>query len=158
MAARDTEPDSATAGTGTGAGIGGNAAPAPRTGPAVSSSCPCLSGLAYHECCGRFHRGELPAPTAEALMRSRYSAFAAGLADYLLATWATETRPAELELDPARQWRRLDILRTERGGPLDDVGVVAFRAHYRAGGERGVQEETSRFRRSGGRWFYVDGT
>jgi SEC-C motif-containing protein len=152
MAAGDTEPDSTPAPAGTGADEAGAAA------PTVSGNCPCLSGLAYNECCGRFHRGELPAPTAEALMRSRYSAFAAGLADYLLATWAPETRPADLELDPARQWRRLDILRTERGGPLDDVGVVAFRAHYRAGGERGVQEETSRFRRSGGRWFYVDGT
>jgi SEC-C motif-containing protein len=55
------------------------------------------------------------------------------------------------------QWRRLDILSTSRGGPLDRDGVVEFAAHYRHEGERGVQRETSRFVRVDRRWYYVSG-
>lgn len=111
--------------------------------------CPCLSGLPYDECCGRFHAGEA-APTAEALMRSRFSAFAVGDAAYLLQTWHASTRPTTLELDDAR-WYRLDILSATRGGPLDTRGTVEFEAFYRGGS----QHENSAFLREGGRWFYV---
>ena len=90
-------------------------------------------------------------------MRSRYSAFAVGNRRYLLETWHPSTRPAGLELDADLQWRRLDIVETAAGGPLDDSGVVRFRAHYRDGSGRGVQEETSRFVRVGGNWLYLDG-
>lgn len=90
-------------------------------------------------------------------MRSRYSAFAVGNRRYLLDTWHPSTRPADLELDADLQWRRLDIVATSAGGPLDDRGVVRFRAHYRSGSGRGVQEETSRFVRINGAWLYVDG-
>jgi len=90
-------------------------------------------------------------------MRSRYSAFVVLDPAYLLRTWHPETRPAELELDPEIQWRRLDILATHRGGPLDSEGTVEFAAHYRVDGERGVQRETSRFRRLDRRWYYLDG-
>lgn len=89
-------------------------------------------------------------------MRSRYSAFVVLDADYLLRTWHPETRPAELDLDPDLQWRRLDILSTSRGGPLDTEGAVEFEAHFRQGGERGVHHETSRFVRVERRWYYVD--
>lgn len=122
-----------------------------------AGNCPCLSGEHYAGCCGRFHRGEADAPTAEQLMRSRYSAFVVGDAGYLLRTWHPDTRPAGLELDPGMQWRRLDILSTSRGGPLDHEGVVEFAAHYRHDGERGVQREASRFVREGRRWYYLDG-
>jgi SEC-C motif-containing protein len=118
---------------------------------------PCGSGDTYADCCGRFHAGT-PAPTAEALMRSRFSAFAIGNPEYLLATWHPSTRPATLELDDDTQWRRLDVVRTEAGGPFDDRGVVEFAAHYTADGARGVLRETSRFVREGGRWYYVDGS
>lgn len=84
--------------------------------------CPCLSGDTYGSCCGRYHAGLRPgpdgaapgphAPTAEALMRSRYSAFAVGDADYLRATWHPSTRPADLDLDDDVEWRRLDVVRT----------------------------------------------
>ncbi|MFJ3957022.1 YchJ family protein [Arthrobacter sp. NPDC090010] len=132
-------------------------------------NCPCLSGERYAQCCGRYHSGEASAPTAEALMRSRYSAFAVGDAGYLLASWHPSTRPAELDLDPAIRWVRLDILATRAGGPFDAEGSVTFRAHYRVpaddgGGrppssswQRGTQEEASRFLREGGRWYYLDG-
>jgi SEC-C motif-containing protein len=121
--------------------------------------CPCLSGETYGGCCGPLHRGERDAATAEALMRSRYSAFAVGDAAYLRATWHPTTRPASLELDTGLQWRRLDVAGTSAGGPFDDAGVVEFVAHHRdtTTGERGRLHEVSRFVREGGRWFYVDG-
>ncbi len=91
-------------------------------------------------------------------MRSRYSAFARGLAPYLLSTWHPRTRPGELELDPGITWRALQIVDTVDGGPGDDSGIVEFRAVARtAGGERHVQHERSTFSRVGGRWVYVDG-
>jgi SEC-C motif-containing protein len=121
--------------------------------------CPCLSGDTYGVCCGPLHRGERTAPTAEALMRSRYSAFAVGDAGYLLATWHPRTRPATLELRPEQVWRRLDVLATRAGGPFDDAGEVQFAASFRdaAPGERGRLHELSRFVRDGGAWLYVDG-
>jgi len=88
-------------------------------------------------------------------MRSRYSAFVVLDAGYLLRTWHPETRPATLELDAETQWRRLDIVSTHRGGPLDTEGTVEFAAYYRHDGERGVQHETSRFLREDRRWYYV---
>lgn len=118
--------------------------------------CPCLSGLPLAECCGPLHAGA-PAPTAERLMRSRFSAFALGDAEYLLASHHASTRPAALELDEALRWYRLDILRTQRGGPLDREGVVEFEAFFRSPEGGGSQRETSRFVREGGHWFYVDG-
>ncbi len=88
-------------------------------------------------------------------MRSRYSAFAVGDAAYLLRTWDAATRPTDLDLDPDVEWRRLVVLGTEGGGPLDDAGTVEFEAHHRHEGRRGHQHERSRFRRVGGRWVYV---
>ncbi|MBO0610783.1 YchJ family protein [Myceligenerans salitolerans] len=123
-----------------------------------SARCPCLSGEPYGSCCGRYHRGTgNPAPTAEALMRSRYAAFAVGDAGYLLATWSPSSRPDRLDLDDDVRWQRLDVLRTEAGGPFDDTGVVEFVAHYRTAGGRGRLHEVSRFEKLGKRWYYVDG-
>jgi SEC-C motif-containing protein len=90
-------------------------------------------------------------------MRSRYSAFVILDPEYLLRTWHASSRPASLDLDADTQWRRLDILGTAKGGPLDTSGTVEFAAHYRSDGERGVQRERSRFVREGKRWYYVDG-
>jgi SEC-C motif-containing protein len=120
------------------------------------SRCPCLSGLTYDACCGPLHAGAAVAQTAEQLMRSRYSAFAVGDPDYLKATWHASTRPKALELDADRRWYRLDILRTERGGPFDTDGVVEFRAYHRSADGKGSQHEVSRFVREDGRWWYVD--
>ena len=90
-------------------------------------------------------------------MRSRYSAFVVLEPEYLLRTWHPSTRPDSMDLDPDLQWRRLDIVGTVNGGPLDSAGTVEFAAHYRSDGERGVQRELSRFVREGKRWYYVDG-
>lgn len=122
------------------------------------ANCPCLSGEQYGVCCGRFHSGRAEAATAEQLMRSRYTAFALLDTGYLLRTHHPDTAPAELVLDPDMEWRRLDIVSTGRGGPLDTEGTVEFKAYYRHGSERGILHEASRFVREGGRWYYVDGT
>jgi SEC-C motif domain protein len=127
--------------------------------PSASRPCPCLSGSPFAECCDRFLSGDAAAPTAEQLMRSRYTAYALGARGYLLDTWHPSTRPAHLDLDPSVRWYRLDIERRERGGPLDRDGVVEFRAYWRNDADRadrGEQHETSRFLREGGRWRYVD--
>ena len=87
-------------------------------------------------------------------MRSRFSAFALGDADYLLRSWHPSTRPAALDLDDGLRWYRLDIESTERGGPFDREGVVAFTAYYK-GAERGSLRETSRFVKDGRDWYYV---
>lgn len=121
----------------------------------MTTRCPCLSGLPYSDCCEPVHRGESVAPTAEALIRSRFSAFAVGDSDYLLSSWHPSTRPATLELDPELRWYRLDILDRVAGGPLDARGEVEFEAFWRSADTRGSQRERSAFVREGGRWYYV---
>lgn len=118
--------------------------------------CPCGSGHRVENCCGQFHAGTA-APDAESLMRSRYSAFALGLEDYLRATWHPDTRPAELGLDatPRPQWLGLAI---KSYTPLDDRhATVEFIARYKCNGRAFKLHEISRFERVGARWFYVDG-
>ena len=91
-------------------------------------------------------------------MRSRYSAFALRLSDYLLTSWHAATRPSELRLDPAHRWLSLEILATEAGGPDDTTGTVTFRARARSGdGRESTLTEHSRFERVAGAWVYVDG-
>ncbi|MFD7132509.1 YchJ family protein [Streptomyces sp. NPDC059894] len=119
----------------------------------TSRSCPCGLSGPYAQCCGRFHSGAAAAPTAEALMRSRYSAFVKGDAGYLLRTWHPRTRPERLDLDPRMRWTGLEILDTVDGSAFHPTGVVEFRASYRGGALR----ERSRFERVDGGWVYVDG-
>ncbi|NJC71303.1 YchJ family protein [Planosporangium thailandense] len=126
----------------------------PATDPA--SPCPCGLGQPYGDCCGRFHHGPTGAPTAELLMRSRFSAFAVEDAAYLLSTWHPATRPARIRFEPHQRWSRLDILGTTGGGLLDAEGTVEFRAHYSQHGRQGgVLHERSRFVRRDGRWLYL---
>jgi SEC-C motif-containing protein len=120
--------------------------------------CPCGSGVAYERCCARYHAGpeQLRAPSPEALMRSLYSAYALGLADYLLATWHPSTRPARLEAaDPALKWLGLEV--RARGSTDADHGTIEFVARSKRAGRAHRLHETSRFVREDGRWFYVDG-
>ena len=119
--------------------------------------CPCGTGLPLAECCGRLHDGIATAGTAEQLMRSRYSAFVVGDADYLLATWHPSTRPRALDLDRDVRWTGLDVLATTGGGLLGAEGTVEFRAHYLRHGAAGSQHENSRFVREDGLWRYLDG-
>ena len=123
----------------------------------MSTTCTCLSGDLFDACCGPFLAGITHAPTAERLMRSRYTAFAVGDPEYLLRTWHPTTRPAELTLDDEQRWYRLDIDDTSSGGLLDSDGVVAFSAFYRHPDGNGVLHERSRFVREHGHWLYLDG-
>ncbi|WP_149185079.1 YchJ family protein [Streptomyces sp. TRM49041] len=128
--------------------------------PAVLPEAPCPCGLtaAYAECCGRLHTGDATAPTAERLMRSRYSAFVVRDEPYLLRTWSPATRPRAVDLDPGTRWTGLEILDTTDGTLFHTTGTVTFAAHYTHGGEPGTLRERSRFEKTDGRWVYVDGT
>jgi SEC-C motif-containing protein len=121
----------------------------------AASSCPCGLPAAYARCCGRWHAGE-PAPDAERLMRSRYSAFVLGLGDYLLDTWHASTRPAEpITFEPGLRWLGLEV---RRHAPQDaEHATVEFVARSKLGGRATRLHETSRFVREAGRWFYLDG-
>ena len=121
----------------------------------MADRCPCLSGESLENCCGRYLNAGQNAPTAERLMRSRFTAFAVGDTDYLLRTWHPSTRPSSLELDSGISWTRLDLLDRRRGGLLDVDGEVEFEAHFRHGSQRGSQHERSTFVRENGEWFYL---
>jgi SEC-C motif-containing protein len=121
-------------------------------------SCPCGSSRSYSECCGRWHDGPqaLQAPTAEALMRSRYSAFVLDNLPYLLATWHPRTRPASLDPNPpGLKWLGLQI----KAAANQDAehATVEFVARSRLDGRASRIHETSRFLRENGQWFYLDG-
>ncbi|AZQ33662.1 hypothetical protein EJ357_09470 [Streptomyces cyaneochromogenes] len=120
----------------------------------TNTACPCGLPQSYDDCCGRYHsEASAAAPTAEALMRSRYSAFVKGDAAYLMRTWHPRTRPARLDLDPGMRWTGLEILDTDDGSAFHSTGTVTFRASYRGGS----LHERSRFERVDGAWVYVDG-
>lgn len=89
-------------------------------------------------------------------MRSRYSAYVLDLRDYLLASWHSTTRPAQLEADPRTRWLGLSVKQHRDTGP--DRAEVEFVARYRVGGGSAVRlHERSRFLREDGRWYYLDG-
>lgn len=124
----------------------------------MTDPCPCNSGLAYEHCCERYHRGplRLQAPSPEALMRSRYSAFVRDELDYLLATWHPDTRPARLEPNEhGTRWLGLEIRRADQGSATH--GTVEFVARVRHQGKASRLHECSRFVFENGQWFYVDG-
>lgn len=130
-----------------------SAKPAPRP-----LACPCGAPSAtYEEHCGRFHAGAAQAPTAEALMRSRYSAFAVRDEPYLLRTWHPDTRPARVDTEAETRWTGLEIEGTTLGSAFHQEGTVTYTARYRSGGASGALHERSRFVRVDGAWVYVDG-
>jgi SEC-C motif domain protein len=123
--------------------------------PLNRDSCPCDSTRAFAECCGRWHAGA-PAPDAQSLMRSRYSAFVLCNEQYLLATWHPSTRPKSIPFDKNQKWLGLRIVDTRVTG--DDSAEVEFIARSKISNASAVRlHERSRFVRDGGRWFYVDG-
>jgi len=118
----------------------------------LNHPCPCGSGTSYADCCGRLHRGEATADTAEQLMRARYAAYALGETDYVFRTWHPRTRPDDVTSD-GTAWTGLEVLDATDGGAEDDTGEVEFVAHH----THGSMHERSRFERRRGRWVYVDG-
>lgn len=123
--------------------------------------CPCGSGRGFDDCCGPLIGGA-PAPTAEALMRSRYTAFTQRNMAYLDQTNAPETREgferAEGdEVSAESQWIGLDIRTVTGGGPGDQQGTVEFVARFKYHGKQFAHHERASFRHDGERWWYVDG-
>jgi SEC-C motif-containing protein len=101
--------------------------------------------------------GNEPVPTAEALMRSRYTAYTLLHEDYVLATWHSSTRPSALGLaeDAQTKWIGLDVKRHEQQDA--NHAIVEFVARYKVQGRAHRLHEVSRFAKEEGRWFYVDG-
>src|SRR4051812_16359050 len=124
------------------------------------TDCPCGSRREISACCGPYLAG-LPAPTAEALMRSRYSAYTLGNFDHIERTC---TGPAALAFDRAEaersqlgtQWLGLSVLKTQKGRETDSEGTVTFEFRYRQHGEDHAQRDVSSFRRIGGNWLYYE--
>lgn len=133
----------------------------PATDLPDSSRCPCGSGDIFGACCAPVLRRERRAATAQALMRSRYTAFAVRDLEHLLRSWHPSTAPARQELAASLaeevRWLRLEILDTAGGGPFDDASTVEFRAISKGPHGRSVQHERSRFVREDGAWLYLDG-
>ena len=127
-------------------------------------SCPCgrvdmrNRPMAYEACCGRWleHFETAPAPDAESLMRSRYSAFVRERAEYLLATWHPSFRPENLSFDSGIRWLGLEV-RSARSTGADHAEVDFIARQRDAAGKAHRLAETSRFVREAGRWYYLDG-
>ena len=120
-------------------------------------TCYCGSDLSFENCCEPYIKGIQKAPTAEALMRSRYTAFATGAADYLVATTHSSTRKFHKKADilgwsQNNQWLQLEVLASTET-------TVTFKAYYldfQLSAQ--IHHEHSTFVFENGRWFYVDGT
>jgi SEC-C motif-containing protein len=124
--------------------------------------CYCGTGREFDDCCGSYLEGRAKPDTAEALMRSRYSAYVTQNIDYVVASHD----PASVDaVDPegARRWasesswQGLEIVDTLAGGPGDETGEVEFIARYEAEGKGVAHHERAQFKRIDGNWFYVDG-
>ena len=122
--------------------------------------CPCGSGERIQECCGKWIAGRKKAPTAEALMRSRYTAYILEDADYLVET----TLPASREPDLAKsirhwmkqvEWQRLHVLNIEAGKRSDTEGIVEFIAEFIGPNGSDRHHERSQFKKIHGTWYYV---
>jgi SEC-C motif-containing protein len=123
--------------------------------------CPCGSGQAFRECCQPYLAGQAHAPTAEALMRSRYTAYYQGQVDYLIATHHPSRRTPDQRTTLAHSvrttvWVRLSVLATQQGQPQDRQGTVEFVAYHSAP-QPGQIHERSRFIKPKERWFYLEG-
>jgi len=122
----------------------------------LDPNCPCGSDKPYADCCAPLHNGAIAA-NAEALMRSRYTAYVFGIEPYLLATWHSSTRPSQLGLpeEPLPKWLGLKVMRYSDMG--EGRAIVEFVARYQVGGRAHRLHEISRFVCEEGRWYYVDG-
>ena len=120
--------------------------------------CPCQSGQSYLQCCERYISGTSAAPTAVALMRSRYTAYTQENRDYLMVTWDPETAPVDLTFQGNTvKWMGLEILSQTKGLENDTIGQVEFHAQFQSGNQTSSMRENSRFKKVDGKWLYIDG-
>lgn len=128
----------------------------------MSRLCPCTSKKSFDQCCEPFITGKRLPETAEKLMRSRFTAYALGKADYLAATTAAAERE-KIDLEDLKSYCQtikcisLKIVKTEAGKADDETGIVLFHASLQMGGRRILHRELSRFVKEEGAWKYVDG-
>jgi SEC-C motif domain protein len=125
-------------------------------------NCPCGSEKTYEECCGPFIEGKQVPPTAEALMRSRYTAFTKAKVDYIMSTHDPD-RITEVDRKSTREWAEnsewlgFTLVSKEGGGESDEEGVVEFIAQYKMRGTKVEHRERATFRKRNQRWVFVDG-
>ena len=125
--------------------------------------CPCGSGLVYTACCEPLIRGKQDAPTAEALMRARYTAYAKGEIEFIESSHERDQQD-QVSIEETRKWSQestwhgLKILSKEKGGVTDETGKVEFVASYSQSGLRDSYHEIGEFKKVNGRWFYDKGT
>jgi SEC-C motif-containing protein len=125
------------------------------------TQCHCGSDKPFAECCEPIIKGA-PAPTAEALMRARYSAYVVGDIDFLRTSLAPSERH---DFDPEQakswsadsKWLGLTIHSVKDGGEDDQTGQVDFTADFEYQGSRQEHHERADFKRIGGVWHYTDG-
>lgn len=122
-----------------------------------SQRCPCCSGQDYHLCCKDYVEQKADAPTALALMRSRYTAFTQLNVSYLRYSWHLDTCPKTIHLNKNTQWLGLKIKNIAAGGEKDDTGEVEFIARSKIKGKASRLHEHSQFRKVDNRWVYLDG-
>lgn len=125
-------------------------------------TCPCGSQKSYHDCCEPLIKGRQSAETAEALMRSRYSAFVKHEIDYLYDTIPPDqqekfNRQEAQKWSHGAQWEGLEILASQDGGADDASGTVEFVARYREKEKKVKHHELARFGKIDGRWYFIDG-
>lgn len=126
------------------------------------SKCPCGSGQEFSKCCEPFLKGEANPPTAEKLMRSRYSAFTVADVDYVEKTTDPSARGSfdragTTEWAKRSKWQNLEIVSTSEGGEKDTKGVVEFIARYSFEDQDQVHHERSEFKKRDGKWYFLDG-
>jgi len=126
------------------------------------SHCPCGTARPYEMCCAMYHNNPGTAPTAETLMRSRYSAFTLNKFDYIQDTQKLDSGQEQSAGDIAdsndhTQWIKLDVIETQEGGEKDQTGMVSFCAHFKEGKHIGRLSERSLFKRIDGTWYYTSG-
>jgi SEC-C motif-containing protein len=127
-----------------------------------ATDCPCGSGQAYMACCEPIISGKTQAPTAEALMRARYSAYANGKIDFIEKSLAPEARTdfdrkASEKWSLESKWGGLQIVAVKGGAAKDETGIVRFIAQYSQGGQNFEHHEIATFRKEKGVWYFVDG-
>jgi len=124
----------------------------------IETSCLCGSGQEYSICCQPFHNKVKVPVTAEALMRSRFTAYAQKNDSYLLETWDSAKKPKSIDFSKEEAiWTKLSIVKLKKGSEKDSKGIVEFKAYYSLDNELYVMNEISRFIKVAGRWLYLDG-